>query len=329
MTQHQRQINLEQPPFALRNKSVIPKIHVGVKRNQSLLTRELYEAPFGEIRLVPTGEHHNTNDILNNKLPWDGSHLGSHGGTTIIQKWCLDGIVYCGILLQSGWSTTFPGGIIYCTATCTKDLFPCIVEDIKSVFNIPRRGIHRITINGKEYIIYYVPLSIEGEVIWETPLSRLDPKHPLRKDPKFRKSVQRVVSFCNILALCSTSESSIRIRPGINGELIPINVNETSTAITKYTDYDYSIITKTLFSKWFGEETSIDDIVKDMVNYKLEQDNKIPVIRGTETISNNLGVISVEIRKQVENIIKRYDNNYVWYTCFIVDRMSRHLLIER
>lgn len=285
--------------------------------------------------------------ILNNRLPWDGSHLGAHPETIITHQWSLEGIIYYGVSLANGWSTEHPSGTIFCTATCTKDVFPCIVEDIKPIFGLPRRGVHRITINNKEYVLYYVPISVKGEVVWETPLNRLDSKHALRKDPNFRKAVQKAIAFCDILALCNTGEPSIRIRPGVETQFVPISVNENNTTIISggnSANYDYSILSKTLFTKWFGEETSISDIVKEMVDYQTHKaldDNpekklalKVPTV---ETKKNgmmegpqrtNLAIISSEIRSRVDEVIKRYDINYIWYSCFIIDRMSRHLLIE-
>lgn len=270
--------------------------------------------------------------ILNNQLKWDGSHLGKYIGA-ITNVWSAEGIQYYEIKLPEGWSTKLTGGNIYCNANCVKDLFSCIVEDIKNIFGIPRRGIHRITLDNKEYVIYYVPISIKGEIIWETPLNRLDPKHPLRHNINFRKEVQKIIAFCDILALCNTGEPAIRIRPSTEGNYIPISINENSTSISKESTYDYSILTKTLFSKWFGEETSISDIVKEILQCKskkliISNQNNIPIINGTEKESNNLAIISADIRNEIDKIIKMYDNNYIWYTHFIIDRMSRHLLID-
>jgi len=276
-------------------------------------------------------------NILNNMLPWDGSHLGNHPETRIMYEWRIEGTIYKSISLADGWSETFPGGIIYCTTICVKDLFPCIVEDIKKLFDIPRRGIHRIIINGCEYILYYVPISTHGEIIWETPLNRLDNKHPLRVDPKFRREVQKVIAFCDILALCGTGESTIRIRPGADHQYIPITINEKTTSIMKNADYDYSILSKTLFSKWFGEKTCISDVVKEMVHYHSNHDlarleyspeRNIPITQSSLGISDNLTVLSVEMRGKIDNIIRKYDGNYIWYSNFIVDRMSRYLLSD-
>lgn len=268
-------------------------------------------------------------DILNNRLPWDGSHLGSHQGTRIAYQWELQGTMYTNIYLEEGWSEKLPAGNVYCIAIYSKDLFPCIVEDIKKLFDIPKRGIHRITISNQEYILYYVPMSEKGELIWETPLNRLDVKHPLRSNPTFRRDVQRVIAFCDILALCGTGEPSIRIRPGVGGQFVPISTNDKMTAILKDTGYDYSILSKTLFSRWFGENTSIDDVVKEMVHYQSERyQSNVPMAQSPGGDFDNLTIISVGMRNKINEIIHHYDNNYIWYSNFIVDRMSRHLLID-
>lgn len=272
--------------------------------------------------------------ILNNKLRWDGAYLGEYIGV-ITHQWSLEGNSYYGITLPDGWSKMNDeiedlGGTIYCMAHCTRDLFPCIVEEIKGVFKIPRRGIHRIKMDGKEYILYYVPISTKGEVVWETPLNRLDGKHPLRKSANFRNSVQKTIAFCDILSLSSTGEHNIRIRPGVDGEYIPITVNESSTSISRGTSYDFSILTKTLFSKWFGEETSISDIIKEMTHYQSGEitfQKSVPVIGIGDGPKDNLAFITADIRNKVNNIIERYDRNYMWYSNFIIDRLSRHLLI--
>lgn len=259
--------------------------------------------------------------ILNNRLKWDGTHLGSYPATAMRERWRVDNTRYYTIVLPQGWSPTLPGGLLYSIALCTTDTFSCIVEGIKEVFGIARRGVHRITIGWAEYILYYVPISERGEAIWETPLSRLDQKHQLRKDESFRKEVQRTIAFCDILALSSTGEPQLRIRPHVNGGYIPISFNETSTVMRRNKGnetYGCSILSKTLFTKWFGEETSINDIVKEMTY----------CCSGHEATSSNLAIICADIRGKVDKVIRRYDPGYIWYTTFIVERMSRHLLID-
>jgi len=258
---------------------------------------------------------------LNNVLKWDGTHLGSYVGV-ITQRWIGEGMTYNGITLPDGWGEEDRnrGGIIYCMMTMTKDTFPCIVEDIKSIFGIARRGIHRINIDNKEYLIYYVPMTVDGKIIWETPLNRIENKHPLRSNVKFRREIQKMIVMCDILALTGTGEASIRIRPGVNNEFIPISVNEKATTINKETSYDFSVITKTIFLKWFGETTSVNEIAKELLDNSVKRYGMI-----TE---DNMVIITSEIRSNIEKIIEKYDVNYIWYSYFIIERISRYILAE-
>ena len=115
----------------------------------------------------------------------------------------------------------------------------------------------------------------------------------------------------------------------MGAQFVPISTNDKMTAILKDTGYDYSILSKTLFSRWFGENTSIDDVVKEMVHYQSERyQSNVPMAQSPGGDFDNLTIISVGMRNKINEIIHHYDNNYIWYSNFIVDRMSRHLLID-
>ena len=253
-------------------------------------------------------------DILNNKLPWDGSHLGSYS-FAITSVWEHEGVRYNSVVLPDGWSEKISGGVIHCTTCRTNDTLSCIIEEIKPLFGISKRGIHRITISNREYLLYYVPISLKGELIWETPLNRLDAKHHLRTNPLFRMKVQDIIAFCDIMALTGTTESHICIRSSLENSFALINTNEKSNTIPKAEFYDYSIIPKTLFNKWFGEETQISDVVRSMIRCQHKQ--------GTY----EMNALISRLRAEIEDIIKKYDNSYIWYAAIIIDRTSRHLLV--
>lgn len=254
--------------------------------------------------------------IINDKLSWDGSHIGTYY-KIITNKWTVGGVLYYKICFSD--KDEIGPGMILCSASCTKDPFPCIVEDIKTVFGLTRRGVHRISIDNKEYILYYSQITIAGLVVWETPLSKLNTKHELRTDYEFRKNVQKIIAFCDILALTNTKESSIKIRSGVNDTHVPICFNETTTSLLKDGSDNYSILTKTLFAKWFGEEVSLCDVLKELIEAKF---GPISIQR-----TSRLCAISSDIRNQIDAIIKNYDTKYIWYSYFIVDRLSRHLLL--
>ena len=261
------------------------------------------------------------NKIVNNTLRWNGSHLGDYPKNVIVQKWKIGTINYFGLVLPP---CAFPentrllsiGGIIYCTWIKGNNLFPCIVEDLKSVFGLPSRGFHRIKIGRIEYILYYIPVTIDNRLVWETALSEIESKNPLRKNESFMTNVRKTLAFCDILALSMTTEKNIRIRVGTCGELIPISVNGKESVLVKNTLITFGVLSKTLFTKWFNEDVSMSNVIKEMINAVTSP--------FTET---DLTYKLSSLRRLIEDVIKRYDNNLIWYASCILDRISRHMLV--
>jgi hypothetical protein len=247
-------------------------------------------------------------EIKNNHLPWDGSHLGNFPNL-ITHNWVYESVIYSGL--------TFPdGNILYCITKCTNNKLPFIIEGIKEIFNLQRCGTHGIQMERHEYILYYVPVTTTGELIWETPLNRLTPKHAIRMYKDFRAEMQKIVMFWEIMSLTSATESSVWIRNGQenpDGErYIPMSMNLLNTTINRVRGHDCSILTKVIINKWFGEETELGDVVKDMINYY-------------EIVGNNRSALLLTIKYQIEEIINRYDSTLIWYSYFIVDRIARYL----
>ncbi len=239
--------------------------------------------------------------ILNDQLPWDGSHLGEYPMEIVAHKWLLEKVVYYGLKIEKG--------TIYCNAVRRRNLFPCIVEGIKEIFGIVKRGVHQIKIGKIEYLIYYVPVSTRGEIIWETPLNRLDSKHHLRSDPQFQWEVRKIIAFCDILALGNTNEGTVRIRPGVNHSLVPFNINESTTTISKSVGYDFTVIRRPFFNKWFGEKISVEAVVRQMIDKPDE-----------------LSALTIRYRELIDQVINKFDTKYIWYSYFITERLSRFLL---
>lgn len=234
--------------------------------------------------------------VLNGILPWDGSFLNPASAKIEHQ-----GVDYTTLRLAAG--------IVFCILKTPKDNFPYMVEEIKEIFGIPRSGTHRIVINFKTYMLCQVNLSDTGQVIQETPLHRLEKGHLLRKDVLFQKQVQRLLVFGDILALSNTGEPNVRIRRVPEGYLA-VTGNEFHTTLDKGTDYDYNVLKKGVFWEWFGENTTMNDVAREMVGFEKE----------------NLVELCAALRKKLEGIILRHDKNYIWYSNFIIDRLSRYLL---
>lgn len=242
--------------------------------------------------------------IINNKLRWDGSFLGTYPLSAVLVRWTLEDSTYYGIQLKEG--------ILYTIAHRNKNILPCIVDELRPIFGLDRRGLHRIILGHDEYIIYYVPISGNNELIWETSLNRLNNKHHIKRDPEFRKSVQKVLAFCDLLLLMNTAETKIKLRPEKNGGLTPINFNDITNSVQR--GNSYSVIPGPLYNKWFGEETTIPDIILEMIG------------ETHQSKQDNVGFITTDFTNKVQNVVTKYGDEYIWYVNFVIERLSKHLL---
>jgi hypothetical protein len=263
--------------------------------------------------------------ILNDLLPWDGSFLGTFDESSIVQRWTIDKIKYSAIRMAppDGASTSRPSmaGIVYGIIIPTENRLPCIIDAIKPFFGIHKRGIHQLQIGRTRHLIYYIPITSTRSILWETPVSALGLKHPLRHDPDFRPKLQCLIAFCDILGLSQTGEYSFWIRPSADG-YVPINTNDKITSIMKAEIYDYSILSKVLINRWIGEDLPIADIVKSMVNFG----GGLGPLEAGPSKPGDLVTITTDLRNQIDQVIRHFDPNYVWYTNFIMERLTRYLL---
>jgi len=224
----------------------------------------------------------------------------------------------------------YPEGYICCMAKMLKYsevMFACISEALKEVFGIKKRGLHWIQIDNKYYVLYYMQVTVSGEIVSEIQLNHIDNKHELRTHPIFKRDIQKIIIFRDILALTEITESVIRIRVGINDDYVPISCNEYRTKMMKNGVMDLSLISKTMFNKWFGEKTSISEIIEEMIDFHLYPEHcdtrdLEPKIKTPEILS----ILLFDIRNKIYSCIEKYDKTYVWYASVIMDRMSRHML---
>lgn len=237
---------------------------------------------------------------------WDGSYLGEYPLSVIIQKWYMSGVLYYGIVLG--------GEFVYVTVHRVKDTFPLIVNELKGVFGLPMRRVHYVTFSGSIYVLYPVPVTSDGQLVWEVPLSQLPSNHGLRLDPDFQDSVRKLFVFCDLLSLPDSDETNIIIQ----SDQVPVNNNETKTTISKELVRDFNILPASVIKRWFDEpreDIFIEHIVRDMLHYQPSKS------------ANEFEILLFDLRTRIESIIRKYDSNYVWYTNFIVDRVSRYILV--
>ena len=231
-------------------------------------------------------------------LKWDGTYLGSYDKNIIKNKWVDNGNKY--------YEFVFDSETILCVGNIIKDMIPCIVEDAKKIFGIYNRKFHTINIVNKKYIIY----KIEPDAV-DTSIKNMDDNDRILNDIKLK--IQKVILFSDIMYLETINKSTIIIRK-IGNMYMPTNTNTKKMEIV--TDHDGTTMTPSIFKRWFDEKQSMGKMVKQMIGYDKE---KCDDEYRTCTVIGNL-------RNKIENVIKKHDSQYIWYSDIIIGRVNWYIL---
>ncbi len=262
--------------------------------------------------------------ILNNTLDWDGGDLGN---AVIVHQWVYNKDRYYTVrLVENEEERTLHPGVIHCKIDKGhSNSFVCLIEEIKDLFGVYRRGVHRVTINKKQVLLYYVPLTAaetssdigSDNIIYERIMCSLSRKDELRSDPEFRKDIQKLLAFCQITGLSGTSERNIVLRYDSTREsYLPVNVNNAPVKSKR----DRHALSMKVFDEWFGEHTNINDIVREMVGYKIYS------ISTAGIIEDNMLRTLYCMRESIDTTIQKYDPRYIWYSNVIVNKLSQSIM---
>jgi len=186
-----------------------------------------------------------------------------------------------------------------CIVRSATNSLPCLIDELKSVFGLPKIGTHWCRLSGKIYILIRPTKTPEGLVKEETTLNMYN-----HGDGLMKMQIQEIFAFRELLGVTCSFESSIIIREGKSGPY-PISFYEPNM---KPTDGS-KIIPATVLDKWF-DDTSIDNVVKKLC--------KINTI-------DNLTMILHTLRNNINDVIERVDRRLITYGSLIVERITLRL----
>lgn len=226
------------------------------------------------------------------QLPWDSSHLGTFPEQSLVRRYKCERDIICEYLIPDhGIVTGIP-----CARNTKCPFFPTIVEELKKLFGLPVRGIHYFKYGKKEQVLYQVRRTAT-DILYEIPVSSLKKSHSLMSDQGFRQLMQETIVIIDVLCLQLCNESSIRVRRNVDGSYCPVAYNETKEKISNGHNSFTSVMSKNILTRWFGENESYRDAGRRL--YQRVNGALLP---------------------QMEDIIKRYDPNYIWYVSIVNSR---------
>lgn len=263
-------------------------------------------------RLFPTIS---TLPVVNNRLKWRGEMLPPISSDHIVKHWAIERVNYYGIVIP--WRRKF--GMVYAIGIRATDNFPCIIEELKSIFGLQLRGIARILVSQVSYLLYYLPISTQGQIIWEPSLRQYVKDRKVTTFPvdETTMAIRRIIVFSDLLALRKISESMIRLRPTVDQKIVFVSHNTASKSMTDTPIDTYqptSILTKSIYTRWFGESCSYPECVRQMIV------ERYPGLDDPSLIQF--------LRTKIETAIRKYDPTKLWFSHHILSRVAQHLAIS-
>ena len=162
---------------------------------------------------------------------------------------------------------------IVLTKTC-KNALPCLIDELKPAFGLPKVGTHWFKMGAKLYIIY-IPLIQGGDVIEEITLKDIgvvekevkkrtgekkvkkilmDVKD-LRFDETLKRRIRNTFIFRELLGVSQNFEKHIILRRQ-DHEVIPISFDETDLSNEKADkplhEMEKKVLPDTIIERWFG-----------------------------------------------------------------------------
>ena len=231
-----------------------------------------------------------SSDVDKKLFNWDGSDV-----TDIISHSDIYEAVYEKIKY---WVIKYKEITEICMVKTTKTNIPCLIDELKSLFNLPKIGTQWCRQGGKLRILFKCEKTSEGYIKETINLSQVTHCSPMLK-----LQVQEIFAFRELLGVTCSYTSSIHIRQGKNG-IYPISFYEPNMLTMEKT-----VVPETVISKWF-EQTSIDDVVKRLC--KIQHLDTLPILLHT-------------LRTKIDVIIDRVDRRAISYKSCIINRITERL----
>jgi len=177
------------------------------------------------------------------------------------------------------------------------NILPCLIDELKIIFNLEKIGTHWLKFHGKIYIIFRIEMEDEN-VLDEITLDQY------KYDKNIEKEVQRIFLFRELLGLTMNFEKNIILR---NKSLYiqPISFYETNMKPGN----SGKVLPSTILDKWF-KNTDLDTSTRVFFNIdKIE----------------NMNEILLTLKTKLEKVFNRVDPNSIMNIDEILTRIRSRL----
>lgn len=231
-------------------------------------------------------------------LPWDGTHLGTITDDNILKRFTVDTFNYWQLEICNVCTTTMYRSI--------KSFEPCIIDEAKLLFGLPKLGTHSVKYKRKLYILICVKMKDNNTVVRELLLSQIDNSYI--DNEVFTQLVRETYVFRDTFAISKTYDSLISCRqmPMFDGTYLqPFSLIESNIS-----ENDSCILPGTVMRKWFDEDNMPEHVLQSMLKVRTRLDLQRSIF---------------SIRTGLRCIINRIDPEYTYIEIIVIRRLTSRL----
>lgn len=188
----------------------------------------------------------------------------------------------------------------YCMVRACKGTIPCLIDELKPIFRLPKLGTQWCIFKGKYKQLIRCVKNRDGSVREDLKLTQMGRKDI---DDLLTLQVQEIYTFRELLGITRSSDSSIILRKR-RGILYAVSFYEPNMLIE-----DKKVIPYSVLEKWFGE-VGMEEVVK-----------RITKIKSIDQLTVRLH----EIRGLIEKAINRVDKNNIGYVSAVSNRIAERV----
>lgn len=188
-------------------------------------------------------------------------------------------------------------------------ILPIICDELKPIFGLHKLGTHWTEKNKKIFMLIKTMVNDNGEIIQDKTMSeylKMDPGigEELQSNGLFRKQMQEIFTFRDILGILKNTDSciSLRFRSNI---YFPISSYEPKMDPAKIK----SCLSDKIINTWFTD-VSVIECLKSITHIHKYED----ISTGVHTI-----------RQKLHEVFTRIDKSYIHYSDFIIQKILQRL----
>lgn len=133
------------------------------------------------------------------QLEWNGTYIGKITKQNIEQIVKFKGDTY--------WKLNYNNIKLFVLAKSSKNLYPCIIDELKPIFHIPKLGTHYCHLGSRLHILIRVISHTINDISVDIKLNEIN-----YNDLLFSEKVKNIFAFRELLGITVTTGNSIRIR---------------------------------------------------------------------------------------------------------------------